>query len=124
MPTLLEPASPPVAATSQLPALRRITPTPWLPCGEGTLLDPVTHRPVTLRVVEAAGWGRFLEIYDYSNEPQANFDFILHAANHHADLVTRLAGAEQALLRTGDRRGFVESELALIRETLAAATAA
>jgi hypothetical protein len=65
-----------------------------------------------------------MEIYDYSNESQANFDFILHAANAHADLVARLAGAEQALLRTGDQRGFVQSELALIRKTLEATTAA
>lgn len=52
------------------------TPGDWIDCGEGTLLHPVTKRPVTTRVIEATGWGRIGEWYDYSNESDANFELL------------------------------------------------
>ena len=55
------------------------TPGEWMDCGSGTLLHPVTHAPVSTRVVEAKDWGRIFEVYDYSNQADANFRLILAA---------------------------------------------
>jgi len=51
----------------------------WMDCGEGMLLDPTTRNPVCTRVVEAKGWGRIFEVYDYSDAPERNFAMILAA---------------------------------------------
>lgn len=55
------------------------TPRNWLPCGNGTLAHPVSGRPITTHVIEAEGWGRIGEWYDYSNETEANFALIVSA---------------------------------------------
>ena len=55
------------------------TPGPFTDCGEGTLLHPSSHRPITTRVIEAKGWGRIAEVYDYSNESEDNFRLLLAA---------------------------------------------
>ena len=52
---------------------------PWMDCGEGRLKHPVTGGPVATRVVEAKDWGRIFEVFDYSNESDANFRLIIAA---------------------------------------------
>lgn len=52
---------------------------PWLDCGEGILQHPGSGRALKTRVVEAKGFGRVFEVYDYSNEPDYNFRLILAA---------------------------------------------
>ncbi len=75
----LKPATP-AAALDKLMA--SATAGRWMDCGEGILNDPVTGKPLTLRVIEAEGWGRIAEVYDYSNEPDYNFRMLLLARNH------------------------------------------
>ena len=55
------------------------TPGPWVECGQGTLLHPVTNNPITTEVVEAIGFGRIFEVYHYSNENEANARLIAAA---------------------------------------------
>lgn len=40
----------------------------WMDCGQGTLIHPVSHEPVTTEVVELEGHGRIFEVYHYGNE--------------------------------------------------------
>lgn len=56
--------------------LPEITSGDWLPCGAGTLLHPVTGAPISTEVIEAQGFGRIGEWYDYSNEAPANIQAI------------------------------------------------
>lgn len=54
------------------------TTTTWLDCGDGILNLP--SGPVArTRVVELKDFGRIFEVYDYSNDPEANFRLILAA---------------------------------------------
>jgi len=55
------------------------TPGPWMPCGQGTVSHPVSGTDITTEVIEAEGWGRIAEYFDYSNESQANFRLITAA---------------------------------------------
>ena len=41
----------------------------WLPCGQGTVLHPVSNRQLTTDVVELKDFGRIFEVYHYGNEP-------------------------------------------------------
>lgn len=66
------------------------TATPWLDCGHGSLIHPVTGATITTDVIEAQGFGRIGEWYDYSNEPAGNFLLILRAVNNHRALVEAL----------------------------------
>lgn len=52
--------------------------TEWLDCGDGTLRN-MNLRAIKTRVVELKGFGRIFEVYDYSNEPEQNFDLIVNA---------------------------------------------
>lgn len=54
----------------------------WLDCGEGTLYLEADGKHMigcTTRVVELKGFGRILEVYDYSNTPDENFQLIVNA---------------------------------------------
>ena len=50
----------------------------WIDCGEGVMKLP-DGRDVLTRVVEAEGWGRIMEVYDYSDDPEGNFRLLLAA---------------------------------------------
>lgn len=41
----------------------------WLPCGQGTVLHPVSGRQLTTDGVELKDFGRIFEVYHYGNEP-------------------------------------------------------
>ena len=56
--------------------------TEWLDCGQGTMFicpSGAHMREVTTKAVELKGHGRIFEIYDYSNEPEQNFELIVNA---------------------------------------------
>lgn len=55
------------------------TPGPWMDCGSGIIDVADGRSAIATRVVEAKDWGRIFEVYDYSNEPEANFRLILAA---------------------------------------------
>lgn len=74
---------------------------PWLDCGEGTLRDPLTGQSITTRVIEAQGFGRILEVYDYSNEAEANFRLMLAAPELLAALEEAMREVEGFEERTG-----------------------
>jgi hypothetical protein len=87
----------------------------WMPCGIGTLLDPVARKPVSTQVIEAECWGRIGEYYDYSNESAANFQAMLAVpAMLSALLISYVA------LRDGEDR---ERALSIIRSALTEAGA-
>jgi hypothetical protein len=70
------------------------TPSPWTLNGEGILNHPVTGSPVMTRRIECGeGWGNCIEIYDTSNEPEANACLIVAAP----ELLAALRDAQQAL---------------------------
>lgn len=73
------------------------TPGPWIDAGHGALLHPVTNSPVTTTVIEAKDFGRILEVYDYSNEPDGNFRLIVAAPE-----LLAIARAYRAALNSSD----------------------
>ena len=90
---------------------------PWMDCGEGRLKHPVTGGPVATRVVEAKGWGRIFEVFDYSNESDANFRLIIAAP----ELLTALEAATNALaIESINRFGNRHFETAKAIETIIA----
>jgi len=56
-------------------------------CGHGMMKHPTTGKAITTRVIEAEGWGRIGEYWDYSNEPEENFARLVHCWNCHDKLV-------------------------------------
>jgi hypothetical protein len=69
------------------------TPGPWHRQGQGTLLHPVTKRPLTLERVETS-LGTF-EVFDETNEPDGNIRLIVAAPA----LLEALQGARRALAK-------------------------
>jgi hypothetical protein len=51
----------------------------WLACGKGTLIHPVSGRPVTTEVVELEHFGRIFEVCHYGNEPDQTQRLIVNA---------------------------------------------
>lgn len=75
----------------------KFTPGPWLDCGEGSLRTPEGAYVGTrvIRVIDAKGLYRIIEILDESNESDANFRLILKAPELYAALQA-LAGWARA----------------------------
>lgn len=77
------------------------TPGPWMLCGDGTLWDDIGNgetRPITTKVIEAKGFGRIADVYDYSNEPDANLTIMLKAPELLAALRRVVKDADDAFL--------------------------
>ena len=83
--------------------------TEWLDCGKGTLVHPVTGRPVTTRVVEVRGRGRIFEVYDYSNESEHNFQLIMAAPSLFSQL-QRMANNCPSCGGSGRERETIEDD--------------
>jgi hypothetical protein len=56
-----------------------MAPLKWIDGGNGTLIHPVAHEPITTRVVNLSSYRRIFEVYDYYNEAERNFQLILGA---------------------------------------------
>jgi hypothetical protein len=63
----------------------------WIDCGDGMLKHPVSgSTSILTRVVELEGFGRIGEWWGYGNDPEKDFQKILHSVNSHAELVAAL----------------------------------
>ena len=72
----------------------------WMDCGDGTLLHPVSHRPIATRVVELTGFGRIGEWYDHEGS-EVRFQKILKAVNSHDALMAALKSLLRVSYPTG-----------------------
>jgi len=51
----------------------------WIKCGQGTVLHPVSKRPLTTERVEQVGQGLIGEWLDLGNDPERAFNIIVNA---------------------------------------------
>lgn len=84
----------------------------WIPCGQQTVLDPLTKKPIALEVVEQKGYGRIFAVMDIADG--LNMDFILTACNSHDEMLAALKDVLQRMNRYGSGDVVFKSKLIAI----------